>query len=88
MFDGHALPLAETALIARVAHAFNAAVEEKLGAFGEGQGSHEFTNPQGVPLLFEQGQIVRTKFQRKNEVSVKQNAAEFSGDSGSSPVSG
>lgn len=61
MFDGHALPLAEavaaTALIARVAHAFNAAVEGELGTFGEGQGSHEFTNPQEVPLMFEQGQI-------------------------------
>lgn len=61
MFDGHALPLteavAETALIARVAHAFNAAVEGELGTFGEGQGSHEFTNPQEVPLMFAEGHV-------------------------------
>ena len=61
MFDGHHLSLeealAETAAIARVAHALNAALEGELGTFGEGQGSHEFTNPAEVPLMFERGQI-------------------------------
>ncbi|MFN8444926.1 MAG: class II fructose-bisphosphate aldolase [Caldilineaceae bacterium] len=61
MFDGHQLSLeealAETAAIARVAHALNAALEGELGTFGEGQGSHEFTNPAEVPLMFERGQI-------------------------------
>ena len=61
MFDGHELPLqeaiAETALIARAAHAVNAAVEGELGTFGGEQGSQEFTNPEEVPMMFDQGQI-------------------------------
>jgi len=61
MFDGHQLPvteaIAETAAIARVAHAFNAAVEGELGTFGGDQGSQEFTDPAEAPLMFEQGQI-------------------------------
>lgn len=61
MFDGHDLPLeealAETAAIARAAHAFNAAVEGELGTFGGGQGSHEYTNPDETPLMFEQGHV-------------------------------
>ena len=59
MFDGHDLPLdealAETAAIARAAHALNATVEGELGTFGEGQGSHELTRPEEVPLMFERG---------------------------------
>ena len=59
MFDGHDLPLdealAETAAIARAAHALNATVEGELGTFGEGQGSHELTWPEEVPLMFERG---------------------------------
>lgn len=61
MFDGHELSLAdaiaETATIARVAHACNAAVEGELGTFGGEQGSQEFTNPDEVPLMFGQGQV-------------------------------
>jgi fructose-bisphosphate aldolase, class II len=61
MYDGHDLPLEEmvleTAAIARAAHALNASVESELGTFGGGQGSHEYTNPEDVPLLFERGQI-------------------------------
>jgi fructose-bisphosphate aldolase class II len=61
MFDGHDLSLedalAETALIARAAHALNAAVEGELGTFGGGQGSHEYTNPDETPLMFEQGHV-------------------------------
>lgn len=61
MFDGHHLSLdealAETAAIARVAHALGSALEGELGTFGEGQGSHEFTNPAEVPLMFDRGQI-------------------------------
>jgi fructose-bisphosphate aldolase class II len=61
MFDGHDLPLeaalAETALIARAAHALNAAVEGELGTFGGGQGSHEYTNPEETPLMFERGDV-------------------------------
>jgi len=61
MFDGHQLPiaeaLAETAAIARMAHALNAAVEGELGTFGGDQGSQEFTTPDEVPLMFEQGQV-------------------------------
>ncbi len=60
MFDGHQLALpaaiAETAAIARVAHAMNAAVEGELGTFGGDQGSQEFTDPNDVPSMFEQGQ--------------------------------
>lgn len=59
MYDGHDLPLdaalAETALIARAAHALNASVEGELGTFGGGQGSFDLTNPDDVPLMFEQG---------------------------------
>lgn len=59
MYDGHDLPLegalAETAVIARVAHALNAAVEGELGTFGGGQGSHDLTQPEDVPLMFAQG---------------------------------
>lgn len=59
MYDGHDLPLeaalAETAAIARAAHALNAAVEGELGTFGGGQGSHEYTNPDETPLMFAQG---------------------------------
>lgn len=61
MYDGHDLSLedalAETALIARAAHALNAAVEGELGTFGGGQGSFEFTRPEDVPLMFEQGNV-------------------------------
>lgn len=61
MFDGHGLSLdemvAETALNARAAHAFDAALEGELGTFGGAQGSQEFTNPEEVPVMFEQGQI-------------------------------
>lgn len=61
MYDGHDMPLEEmvleTAAIARAAHALNATVESELGTFGGGQGSHEYTNPEDVPLVFEQGQI-------------------------------
>ncbi len=61
MFDGHDLPLAEalaeTALIARAAHALNAAVEGELGTFGGGQGSFDLTQPEDVPLMFVQGQV-------------------------------
>ncbi|MBW7883229.1 MAG: class II fructose-bisphosphate aldolase [Caldilineaceae bacterium] len=61
MYDGHELPLedaiAETATIARAAHALNASVEGELGTFGGGQGSHEFSRPEEVPLMFEQGQV-------------------------------
>lgn len=61
MFDGHHLSfadaVAETAVIARAAHAFGAAVEGELGTFGGDQGSQEFTNPAEVPIMFEQGQI-------------------------------
>lgn len=61
MYDGHDLPLeaalAETAVIARAAHALNAAVEGELGTFGGGQGSHEYTNPDETPLMFEQGHV-------------------------------
>lgn len=61
MFDGHGLAfeemVAETALNARAAHAFNAALEGELGTFGGGQGSHEFTNPDEVPVMFDQGQV-------------------------------
>jgi fructose-bisphosphate aldolase class II len=61
MFDGHDLPLAdavaETAAIARVAHALNASVEGELGTFGGGQGSQEFTHPDEVPVMFTQGNI-------------------------------
>lgn len=60
MFDGHELSLldavAETAAIARVAHAFDAAVEAELGTFGGDQGSQEFTNPAEVALMFNEGQ--------------------------------
>lgn len=59
MFDGHHLDLdaalAETAIIARAAHALNAAVEGELGTFGGDQGSQEFTHPDDVPMMFEQG---------------------------------
>jgi fructose-bisphosphate aldolase class II len=61
MYDGHDLSLedalAETALIARAAHALNASVEGELGTFGGGQGSFELTEPNDVPLMFEQGQV-------------------------------
>jgi fructose-bisphosphate aldolase class II len=61
MYDGHDLPLeealAETATIARAAHALNAAVEGELGTFGGGQGSHEYTNPDEAPLMFEHGHV-------------------------------
>jgi ketose-bisphosphate aldolase len=61
MFDGHHLSLeealTETALIARAAHALNAAVEGELGTFGGQQGSQEFTNPDEAPLMFERGQV-------------------------------
>lgn len=61
MYDGHDLPLAEalaeTAAIARAAHALNAAVEGELGTFGGGQGSHEYTDPAEAPLMFEQGDV-------------------------------
>jgi fructose-bisphosphate aldolase, class II len=61
MYDGHELSLAdvlaETALIARAAHALNASVEGELGTFGGGQGSFEFTRPEDVPLMFEQGNV-------------------------------
>jgi fructose-bisphosphate aldolase class II len=61
MYDGHDLPLeaalAETALISRAAHALNAAVEGELGTFGGGQGSFDLTDPDDVPLMFEQGQV-------------------------------
>ena len=61
MYDGHDLPLdaalAETALIARAAHALNAAVEGELGTFGGGQGSFDLTDPDDVPLMFEQGAV-------------------------------
>ncbi|HAJ38260.1 MAG TPA: tagatose-bisphosphate aldolase [Chloroflexi bacterium] len=61
MYDGHDLPLeealAETAAIARAAHALNAAVEGELGTFGGGQGSHEYTNPDEAPLMFERGHV-------------------------------
>ncbi len=61
MYDGHDLPLqealAETALIARAAHALNAAVEGELGTFGGGQGSHDLTNPDEAPLMFTRGQV-------------------------------
>lgn len=61
MFDGHDLSLeealAETAAIARAAHALHATVEGELGTFGEGQGSHELTRPEEVPLMFERGHV-------------------------------
>ena len=61
MYDGHDLPVdaavAETAVIARVAHALNASVEGELGSFGGGQGSFDLTNPAEVPLMFEQGHV-------------------------------
>ena len=61
MYDGHDLPLAaaivETAAVARAAHALNAAVEGELGTFGGGQGSHEFTRPEDVRPMVDQGQI-------------------------------
>jgi len=61
MFDGHALSLkdavAETGAIARMAHAFGAAVEGELGTFGGDQGSQEFTNPDDVPQMFGAGQV-------------------------------
>ncbi len=61
MYDGHKLPLSEalveTALIARAAHALNAAVEGEIGTFGDHQGSVEFTDPELVPLMFGQGQV-------------------------------
>jgi fructose-bisphosphate aldolase class II len=61
MYDGHDLPLEamieETALIARAAHALGASVESELGTFGGGQGSHEYTNPDDVPVMFERGHI-------------------------------
>ncbi|MDQ3247592.1 MAG: class II fructose-bisphosphate aldolase, partial [Chloroflexota bacterium] len=61
MFDGHQLPiaeaLAETAAIARMAHALDAAVEGELGTFGGDQGSQEFTEPDEAPLMFQQGHI-------------------------------
>ena len=61
MFDGHQLALdaaiAETAAISRVAHAMNAAVEGELGTFGGDQGSQEFTDPNDVQRMFDQGQI-------------------------------
>lgn len=62
MFDGYKLSfedaLKETALISRAAHALGAAVEGELGTFGEGQGGEiHFTDPEQVPLMFEQGQI-------------------------------
>lgn len=61
MYDGHDLSvedaLVETALIARAAHALNAAVEGELGTFGGGQGSFEFTRVEDVPLMFEQGNV-------------------------------
>ncbi|MCX6046711.1 MAG: class II fructose-bisphosphate aldolase [Chloroflexi bacterium] len=61
MFDGHELSLqdalAETAAIARMAHALDAAVEGELGTFGGDQGSQEFTNPDEVMAMFEQGQV-------------------------------
>ena len=61
MYDGHDLPLAdaiaETAAIARVAHALNASVEGELGTFGGEQGSQEFTQPDDVPIMFTQGKI-------------------------------
>jgi fructose-bisphosphate aldolase class II len=59
MYDGHDLPLesalSETALIVRAAHALNASVEGELGTFGGGQGSLDLTDPDDVPLMFEQG---------------------------------
>lgn len=61
MFDGHDLTpqeaLAETAAIARMAHSFGSAVEGELGTFGGDQGSQEFTNPEEVPLMFNEGQV-------------------------------
>jgi ketose-bisphosphate aldolase len=61
MYDGHTLPLAEalaeTAAIARVAHALDAALEGELGTFGAGQGSHELTNPAEVRRMFDEGQV-------------------------------
>jgi fructose/tagatose bisphosphate aldolase len=38
----------EPAAFARMAHAFGAAVEGELGAFGGYQGSQEFTDPRDV----------------------------------------
>ena len=61
MFDGHQLDLdaaiAETAVIARAAHALNAAVEGELGTFGGDQHSHEFTRPEDVKRMFNEGHI-------------------------------
>ncbi|MBK8046150.1 MAG: class II fructose-bisphosphate aldolase [Anaerolineales bacterium] len=61
MYDGHELPLdeliAETAAVARAAHAYNAAIESELGTFGGHQGSQEFTNPADVKAIFERGHI-------------------------------
>ena len=61
MYDGHDLPmdamLVETALVARAAHALNASVEGELGTFGGGQGSHEYSRPEDVPAMFEQGHV-------------------------------
>jgi len=62
MFDGYQLSLEdaleETALISRAAHALGAAVEGELGTFGEGQGGEiHYTDPEQVPLMFEQGQV-------------------------------
>ena len=63
MYDGygHSLQdaLAETALIARAAHALNAALEGELGSFGggsEGQGHEvQFTDPTEIPMMLEAG---------------------------------
>ncbi len=63
MYDGYGRTLqdalAETALIARAAHALGAALEGELGSFGggsEGQGHElEFTKPEEIPMMLEAG---------------------------------
>ena len=63
MYDGYGRTLqdalAETALIARAAHALNSALEGELGSFGggsEGQGHElQFTNPDEIPMMLEAG---------------------------------
>jgi fructose-bisphosphate aldolase, class II len=63
MYDGYGRTLqdalAETALIARAAHALGAALEGELGSFGggsEGQGHElQFTDPEEIPMMLEAG---------------------------------
>lgn len=59
MYDGHELGfdamIAETAVVARAAHALNASVEGELGTFGGGQGSHEYTRPEDVRPMIASG---------------------------------